>query len=409
MTNELTPSRYKEILADVIRLFNDARNRLAEAYWKTGQYVVEIEQGGAARARYGGSVLQKLSRTLGKTLGHGFSVDSLRRMRQFYLENQKKAPAPELPWAHHLEIMKVPDERRRRGLMRKAFQEDLTRDEVRVLVRHEAVRAQVAENLKSREEEGGERMEQDGFRHPPSILRETDLLKIPKLGLFDTCRIKDPNETAWPDKNVLLLDHGFKSYRELTREESRGLKAGDVVEWTGTKLRKLIAPRSTIHGKIVAQETWLVAQLYTYRAYLESVVDGDTLWVMLATGMRGASRQKLRLRGIDCPEIDTEEGKKAKQFVISALGLQASAEGTAANKPRHGFLRSAGQYCANMAECKAGVRKVLKDVPSLTVLSSKNPTYDRYEADVFFMDKTGKEVYLNNLLLQEGYAVKVRD
>ena len=32
MTNKLTPSRYKEILADVIRLFNTARHSLATAY-----------------------------------------------------------------------------------------------------------------------------------------------------------------------------------------------------------------------------------------------------------------------------------------------------------------------------------------------------------------------------------------
>jgi hypothetical protein len=30
-------------------------------------------------------------------------------------------------------------------------------------------------------------------------------------------------------------------------------------------------------------------------------------------------------------------------------------------------------------------------------------------ADVFFTDKDGKEQYLNNLLLQEGLAVRVRD
>jgi len=201
------------------------------------------------------------------------------------------------------------------------------------------VRAQVAENL---------------TKMPEKLAATVELLKVPKLGQFDTCRIKDPNETPWPDKNVLLLDHGFKAYRALMPAETRGLKAGDIVAWTGVKLSK--------NGR-TAQD------LFTYRAYLESVVDGDTLWVMLDTAMRGASRQKLRLRGIDCPEIDTVEGKKAKQFV----------------------------------------EKVLKVVPSLTVLSSKNPTYDRYEADVFYRDKDGKEVYLNNKLLEAGYAVRVRD
>jgi endonuclease YncB( thermonuclease family) len=358
VTNKLTPSRYKEILADVIRLFKNVEHSLVTAYWKTGQYTVEIEQDGEPRAAYGDGIIHKFSEELTENLGPGFSVTSLRRMRQFYLENRKRAPVRELSWSHHVVLMPVTDAKVRKALEQKAVREGLTRDNLRVLVRHEAVRAQVAAQLRARESGLGIRKE---------------LLKVPKLGLFDTCRIKDPNETPWPDKNVLLLDHGFKGYRALMPAEARGLKAGDIVAWTGVKLVK--------NGR-TAQD------LFTYRAYLESVIDGDTLWVMLDTNIRGASRQKLRLRGIDCPEINTEEGKKAKQFV----------------------------------------EKVLKGVPSLTVLSSKNPTFDRYEADVFFLpvrslkastggtgtkgdqcssDKEGKEVYLNNLILENGYAVKV--
>ena len=358
MTNKLTPSRYKAILADVIQLFRTVQDSLVTAYWKTGQYVVEIEQGGADRARYGSRILANFSSELTDSLGLGFSVPSLQRMRRFYQDNPKYSPATKLSWAHHIELMQVPDAKVRKALERKAVREGLTRDNLRVLVRHEAVRAQVEKNLA----EG-----------PEKLAAKVELLKVPKLGLFDTCRIKDPNETPWPDKNVLLLDHGFKGYRALTPGEARGLKAGDIVAWTGAKLVK--------NGR-TAQD------LFTYRAYLESVVDGDTLWVMLDTNMRGASRQKLRLRGIDCPEIDTVEGQKAKKFV----------------------------------------EDVLKGVPSLTVLSSKNPSFDRYEADVFFIparnfkitaggtaatgqeyfrDKEGKEVYLNNLILENGYAVKV--
>jgi len=33
----------------------------------------------------------------------------------------------------------------------------------------------------------------------------------------------------------------------------------------------------------------------------------------------------------------------------------------------------------------------------------------RYVADIFYADKEGKEAYLNNLLLEEGHAVRVRD
>jgi len=88
-------------------------------------------------------------------------------------------------------------------------------------------------------------------------------------------------------------------------------------------------------------------------------------WVVLDAGLEMIPHKKLRLRGIDCPEIKTPRGQAAKRFVES----------------------------------------LMKDVPFLTVCSYKNDKYDRYEADVFLEDKTGNEVFLNNLLLETGHAV----
>jgi len=39
---------------------------------------------------------------------------------------------------------------------------------------------------------------------------------------------------------------------------------------------------------------------------------------------------------------------------------------------------------------------------------SRKEKWGRYLGDVFYTDKTGKQVYLNNLLLEKGMAVKVR-
>lgn len=365
---KLVPSGYRKLVSDIVRLFEGVHRSLVEAGWKTGQWIVEVEQEGDARATRGDQLLSKLSEDLTKRLGSGFSVPSLRRMRRFYLDNPKRSPASVITWAHHIELLPIRDKKIRLALERRAERDELDRDSLRALVRHERVREQVAENLKTPSEN----------REPP------DLLPVPKKGPLNTYRIIDASETAWPDKKVLLLDHGFKGYRALVPADHRGLKAGDIVEWTGAKLLKT--------GRTAKD-------LYTYKAYLESVIDGDTLWVVLDIGASEISRQKLRLRGIDCPEINTREGQAAKKFVEA----------------------------------------VLKDVTSLTVISSKNPTYDRYEADVFIPAQSSKlwpevlaptrreyiparnlkvsaggtgaaglECYLNNLLLQEGYAVRVR-
>lgn len=348
---KLEVGSYRKLVTDIAALYEGARKALVEAYWAIGKRIVEVEQQGAIKAAYGSGLLQKLSTDLLKQLGQGFSYTNLKNMRRFYLLAPNRPPAGDLPWAHHVELLSIHDKKRRSELEKRATQDELDRDGLRTLVRHELVRAQVEENL-ALIEKGT-----DPLKHSEGLSPSVELLKVPKLGLLNAYQIKDPNDTAWPDKSALLFDHGFKGYSALTPRESQGLKAGDIV--TSVKSKK---------GFTLSVARCALSALYTYQAYLESVIDGDTLWVVLDTGMRGISRQKLRLRGIDCPEIDTKEGQLAKKFVES----------------------------------------VLNDVPCLTVLSSRNPTFDRYEADIFFKDKDGKEVYLNNLLLEKGYAIRVR-
>jgi len=50
----------------------------------------------------------------------------------------------------------------------------------------------------------------------------------------------------------------------------------------------------------------------------------------------------------------------------------------------------------------AGTKILLKTTPS-------GDKYGRSVADVWFRNKEGKEQYLNSLILQEGYAIKVGD
>ena len=50
-----------------------------------GWYIVEYEQHGEDRAKYGAQTLRTLSSVLKARIGRGFSVDALERMRRFYL------------------------------------------------------------------------------------------------------------------------------------------------------------------------------------------------------------------------------------------------------------------------------------------------------------------------------------
>jgi len=70
------------------------------------------------------------------------------------------------------------------------------------------------------------------------------------------------------------------------------------------------------------------------------------------------------VRGLDCPELDTPEGKAAKRFV----------------------------------EAQA------KEAVSVVITSTKPDKWDRYLSDIFLGREDGEELFLNNLLLQNGHA-----
>jgi micrococcal nuclease len=64
---------------------------------------------------------------------------------------------------------------------------------------------------------------------------------------------------------------------------------------------------------------------YIYKAFVEKVIDGDTLCVRLDLGDDVLRRKNLRLFGVNCPEIHSkdeaikERGLKAKARVIELL------------------------------------------------------------------------------------------
>lgn len=81
-------------LADrIVRVIEESRLALAisinetmkTTYWRIGQHIVEFEQQGNARAKYGTSLLANLSRILRAKVGRGYSRPNLNNMRKFYL------------------------------------------------------------------------------------------------------------------------------------------------------------------------------------------------------------------------------------------------------------------------------------------------------------------------------------
>lgn len=76
--------------------------------WEIGRHIVDYEQGGAARAEYGASLLKRLSAELTAEFGRGFDASNLYKMTQFYrLFPNLDALRPNLSWTHYRLLLRV--------------------------------------------------------------------------------------------------------------------------------------------------------------------------------------------------------------------------------------------------------------------------------------------------------------
>lgn len=74
---------------NVVRTVN---SEMVVAYWLVGREIVEEEQEGEARAKYGERLVAELSANLTARYGRGFSLANLKRFRQFYLSFRDRRP-----------------------------------------------------------------------------------------------------------------------------------------------------------------------------------------------------------------------------------------------------------------------------------------------------------------------------
>lgn len=130
-----TSLNYDHTFLKIAELLEKARKTTAQAinafmtstYWEIGRCIVEFEQNGADRAKYGEHLIERLSSDLKGRFGRGFSVVNLSQMRKFYLQWQSpqifqtvsekssesilnktlNQPQFSLPWSHYVRLMSV--------------------------------------------------------------------------------------------------------------------------------------------------------------------------------------------------------------------------------------------------------------------------------------------------------------
>jgi predicted nuclease of restriction endonuclease-like (RecB) superfamily len=181
---------YKNLLERIANRYEQGRATIAayvnteivNSYWQIGQYIVEFEQGGSAKAVYGKSLLEKLSKDLSLRLGKGFSRSNLNYMRLFY---QRFPICEELPhklsWTHFCELVKIDDPLERSFYMQQSLLENWSTTELNRQKKSSLFLRLAA----SKDKEGIIQLAKNGqiIEKPADILREPfvlEFLKIPE-------------------------------------------------------------------------------------------------------------------------------------------------------------------------------------------------------------------------------------
>jgi len=295
------------------------------AYWRIGESIALHLAANKDQAGYGTQLYKNLSHDLG--LGERL----LYQVTQFYNTYPDFTPLQHLKWSHYRLLTTIKDGKQRTILEAKAAHDHWSKRALETFLKGDK-----------------------GGNEPPKPPKPKKLSlykgKLYTYGIFKATYAAN-----------LLIDCGFNIYHES--ELARF--AGKIVESVKTgETYELIKSNASLKD------------LYTYKAYVEKVIDGDTLWVNVDCGFKTWVHQKLRFRGINAPEISTNAGVKSFKFICDAL----------------------------------------KDLPFIVIKTHSRDKYDRYLSDVFYLKGEtdplvvlGKGGFLNQELLDAGLAVNEDD
>ncbi|OGX36755.1 MAG: hypothetical protein A3D87_01535 [Omnitrophica WOR_2 bacterium RIFCSPHIGHO2_02_FULL_50_17] len=332
MKESLTQSNISQLAANINKELKkmelDLKGRITVGYWRVGRWIARDILKNKDRAGYGAHLYEQLARKVSA------SQRTLERSVQLYRSYPIASRLTQLGWSHFLHLMAVKDEKQRRQLEHQAV-----------------VNGWGAYELKDRIKAAAAAGDPDGKKGTEEEIPQLTFVR----GQVNTfALVEDEGEKD------LLVDLGFRLHWGFAQIKSLRVKKDDCVKVRNDRFSKTACPPNR-------------EQLFTYKAQVRKIIDGDTLIARVHLNFRMFITQKFRLRGIDCPEIGTPEGKRAKRFVEERL----------------------------------------KGLDFFVIKTRKDTTdkYERYLADVFYpsggsdIDKIAREGnYLNQELLDAGLA-----
>ncbi len=254
MSNQLIINTYSVLRDEIAQILSAGKERARQAverekartYWEVGGLLQAHLLVNKDRAGYGKQVIPRLAKAVG--VGERILYESLRFHRTFPILHARA----ELTWAHYRTLMKIPGEADRYFFAQEANRLGWSSRELALQIQAGSLTA-----------EGEERKQPE---------RGTELQA--KRGRLFTYRLIEA-----PSGRGLRLDLGFGILLEWPLDRLNKPQEGTFVESVrepgdGEPEYRLRAVR----GKRAA--------FYSYRAYVDRVIDGDTLWLDVDCGFR---------------------------------------------------------------------------------------------------------------------------
>ena len=261
----------KEITQGMLRARNAYNKEKILTYWKIGETIHSHFIQNRVQAEFGKMIFLNLSRDL------EIGEQLLYQIVQFYKAYPHFKPKDNVTWSHYRRLASITDKRARRKFEMKVSKERLPNKAFDILVQEYKQALNSGKPLKL---------------EPVKKLRG-------KKGKFYTYKLIKNNHS----KRV-AVDLGFRISRDTNKTSFKtgfvqGIKKGKDFE-----IKSIEAKRK---------------DLYTFIAYVNHIVDGDTIWFDIDLGFNTWFKHKVRINGIEAPEIDTKEGQKAKAFLENTL------------------------------------------------------------------------------------------
>ncbi|OGX08164.1 MAG: hypothetical protein A2Z88_09245 [Omnitrophica WOR_2 bacterium GWA2_47_8] len=291
----------KEIASSQNRIQRYVDTQRIRTYWSVGRHIAVHLLDKNFETQFGSNLFGRLAGDL------QVNERLLHQCAQFYRFYPSLPKFNGLTWTHYTLLLRIPDQKERLKWERRIESERISSGRFKMLM-HDLI---------------GQRKEPSWMENG-KIKEERGRLYMYRMIQPDDVHVEDPQP---------VIDCGFDIFVDQPPDTTQTFHAGDLIASVKEDGRYRI--------KFVQEER---KKLYTYQAFIEKVVDGDTLRVKVDCGFGIRVRQYLRLRGIDCPELSTLEGRKARKFVQERLA----------------------------------------DVPFVIIKTYNSDKYDRYLVDVFY-------------------------